>query len=105
MSTAVALLDRLVGLGFEVGLGQHHTVTVRPASSLTDELRQAIRDHRDGLVAVLADPDPRVTCTRCTHYRASTHRCANHRLAGLMTPDIAPELAALKQHCPGHLPA
>lgn len=105
MPAGVELLDRLVGLGFEVGLGQHHTVIVRPASSLTDELRQAIRDHRDGLVAVLSDPDPRVTCNRCTHYRASTHRCANYRLAGLAMPDISPELAALKQHCPGHLPA
>lgn len=103
MSAAATLLDRLVDLGFEVGLGQHHALTVRPASSLTDELRQAIRDHRDGLVAALADPDPRVTCTRCTHYRASTHRCANHRLAGLSLPDIAPELGALKQHCAGYM--
>ena len=104
MSACAALLDRLVGLGFEVGLGEHGTLIVRPASSLTDELRQAIRDQRDGLVAVLADPDPRVTCNRCSNYRASTHRCVNFRLAGLAMPDIAPELAALKQHCHGYAP-
>lgn len=101
MSTASALLDRLVSLGFEVGLGEHRTLIVRPASALVDELRQAIRSHRDGLMAALADSDPRVTCTRCAHHRPLAYRCANHRSAGLATPDVGSDLAALRQHCPG----
>ena len=46
-----------------------------------------------------ADPDPRVTCTTCEHYRP--HHCGNHAAAGLQGSDIAPDLAVLPQHCPG----
>ncbi len=103
MTAGTALLDRLVGLGFDVALGAHDALIVRPASKLTDELRHAIREHRAGMVAGLLDPDPRVTCSRCAHYRPDAHRCANFRMARLSSSDIAPELANLKQHCPGHL--
>lgn len=48
---------------------------------------------------VAPDPDARVTCSACTHYRLS--RCRNHRAAGLHGAEVGPDLAALPQHCPG----
>jgi len=47
----------------------------------------------------VTDPDPRVTCQTCRHYRP--HTCANHKAAGLYRGDIAPAFAALPQWCPG----
>lgn len=45
------------------------------------------------------EPDARVTCITCTHYRP--HRCGNHRAAGLQSSDVGRDLATLLQHCPG----
>jgi hypothetical protein len=45
--------------------------------------------------------DPRRTCTECSHYRPAAHRCAEHRRAGLQSPDVSRDLAELPQHCPG----
>lgn len=99
--TAAHLLDHLAGLGFELTLGQDDALIVRPGARLTDELRQSIREQRPGLVAILRDPDPRVVCIACGSYRQALHRCANHRRAGLLTSEISPDLAYLKQHCRG----
>jgi hypothetical protein len=46
--------------------------------------------------------DDRRTCIECARYRP--HRCASHRAAGLLTPEVGPELARLPQRCPGHAP-
>jgi hypothetical protein len=47
------------------------------------------------------DVDDRVRCITCAHYRPASHRCANHRAAQLLTPEVGPELARLPQHCRG----
>ncbi len=52
--------------------------------------RLARRDQTDDL---------RVSCGDCTHYRPG--RCGNHRRAGLLTPEVGRDLAALLQHCAG----
>lgn len=44
----------LMGAGFEISLSDDGRVLVRPASRLTDEQRQFIRDHRDEIAAWLA---------------------------------------------------
>ena len=46
--------------------------------------------------------DERVSCADCLHYRPG--RCGNHRLAGLGTPDVGRDLAAMLQRCPGFQP-
>ena len=46
-----------------------------------------------------ADPDPRVTCQTCRHYRPN--QCGNHKAAGLYRPDVAPAFAELRQWCHG----
>lgn len=43
--------------------------------------------------------DERVMCLECLHHRPS--RCGNHKAAGLGSPDVGSDLAALLQHCPG----
>jgi hypothetical protein len=48
--------------------------------------------------------DDRVRCTACAHYRPASHRCTNHKRAGLLTAAVGPELAELPQRCPGHAP-
>lgn len=45
------------------------------------------------------EPDDRVSCVDCRHYRP--HRCGNHRQAGLHAPDVSRDLAGLLQRCPG----
>lgn len=46
------------------------------------------------------EADDRVTCAGdCTHYRPG--RCGNHRKAGLYSPDLGHDLAALLQRCAG----
>lgn len=46
-----------------------------------------------------ADDDRRV-CPECAHYRPG--RCANHRAAGLHSPDVGRDLAALPERCPSY---
>lgn len=50
------------------------------------------------------DADDRVRCTACAHYRPASHRCTNHKGAGLLTAAVGPELAELPQRCPGYAP-
>ena len=45
--------------------------------------------------------DGRRTCTDCRHYRPG--RCGNHRAAGLQSPDVGRDLAAMLQRCPAFL--
>lgn len=45
------------------------------------------------------EPDDRVSCIDCTHYRPSC--CGNHGHAGLQAPDVVRDLASLLQQCPG----
>ncbi len=45
------------------------------------------------------EADPRVSCADCRHYRAG--RCGNHRRAGLHTPELGRDLAAMLQRCAG----
>lgn len=44
------------------------------------------------------EADPRVMCSECSHYRPG--RCGSHRQAGLQTPELGHDLAALLQRCP-----
>jgi hypothetical protein len=50
------------------------------------------------------DPDLRVTCTACRHYRPLVYRCANHHTAGLLTDAMGATMAALPQHCASFAP-
>jgi hypothetical protein len=51
--TPVDLLDLLKHAGFAVRLDAGKLL-VNPASRLTDDERQALREHREGLIAVLS---------------------------------------------------
>jgi TubC N-terminal docking domain len=51
------------------------------------------------LVARDRAADLRVSCTECRHFQPG--RCSNFRRAGLTTPALGKDLAALLQHCPG----
>jgi hypothetical protein len=57
---------------------------------------------RDALAAA-GDADDRVTCVDCSNYRPG--RCARHRAAGLLSPEVGRDLAALAQRCAAHKPA
>ena len=98
---AADVLVRLRHEGFALA-PRNGKVVVSPASRLTDDHRALIRQHRDDLLNLLLDPDPRVTCTTCAHYRL--HQCRQHRAALLQGSDIAPALAALPQRCPAWTP-
>ena len=60
--------------------------------------------------ALPGDSDHRVTCNSCKHLhklRMNDWRCRNyqsrlHARLGITNTDIGPELAALKQDCPGY---
>lgn len=43
--------------------------------------------------------DGRVKCLDCKHFRP--WMCFNHRAALLSTPEVGPDLASLRQRCPG----
>ena len=45
------------------------------------------------------EADPRVSCADCGAYRPG--RCGNHRLAGLLSPEVGRDWVALLQRCPG----
>ncbi len=45
------------------------------------------------------DADPRVSCSDCGAYRPG--RCANHRRAGLLSPEVGRDWVARLQRCPG----
>ena len=75
---------------------------VGPAADLTEADRALLRQHRDDLIQALLDPDPRVRCSACSHYRLG--QCVRHRQAGLMSPDIGVDLAEMPQHCPAYAP-
>ena len=53
----------------------------------------------DRLVRRDREADSRVSCTDCRHYLPG--RCGNHRRAGLHTPEVGRDLAALLQRCGG----
>lgn len=63
----------------------------RAAEALAEKL--VIRDR---------EADPRVICGECSHYRPG--RCGNHRRAGLYSPEVGRDLAALLQRCLGFKP-
>lgn len=44
--------------------------------------------------------DDRASCIECHHHRPG--RCGNHRAAGLQSPDLGHDLAAMLQRCPGN---
>lgn len=100
---AAALLSRLQRAGIWVTVEADQLV-VRPASRLTDDDRAAIRQRRDELARLAGDPDRRVRCTACSHWRRHAQRCMNHRAAGLQSDSVGPDLGGLLQHCPGHQP-
>lgn len=55
----------------------------------------------------MTDQDTRVQCIACAHYRAGMcFNAAEARWwpAGKSVHEVGPELAVLKQHCPGHKP-
>lgn len=72
-------------------------LAVTPASELSDGDRDAIRMHRDGLVAMLLEPDSRAVCITCRHARGV--RCAAHPRSGLPAGYIG-GITELLQNCP-----
>lgn len=100
---AADLYRRLLNAGLRIEADDTGLI-VGPAGLLTDEDRAAIREHRDDLLRLVLDPDPRVRCLDCRHHRPAAFRCANFRRAGLQHPDIAADLAELPQRCPAHEP-
>jgi hypothetical protein len=50
------------------------------------------------------EADSRVSCADCRHYKPAG-RCRNHKAAGLLSPDVGRDLAAMLQDCPGFTPA
>jgi len=98
MTGAATLLHTLRRDGFEVIASADGGLVVRPASALTDDMRQAIRDHRAVLVEMvrLDNGDDRRLCTEC---RAFDGRyCSRPRLSQLIEPG---EIARILQRCPG----
>lgn len=59
------------------------------AEALADRLTLNARDKHDD----------RVSCTDCRHYRPG--RCGNQAAAGLHSPEVGRDLAALLQRCEG----
>lgn len=78
VSRFIARRDRLMRWGW------------RETDAETLAERLTIRD-RDG--------DGRASCTECRHYRPG--RCSNHQRAGLWSPEVGRDLAAVLQRCPG----
>lgn len=70
------LLHRLRDAGFKLTLAGGDSIHVAPASALTDAHRQAIRDHRAGLLALLA-PVPKAALPDRPHRLAkdAADRC------------------------------
>ena len=46
--------------------------------------------------------EDRHACFECSHHQPG--RCGNHRAAGLQSPEVGRDLAALLQRCPGFKP-
>lgn len=101
------LLGSLRDEGFRLHLDSAGGLVVQPASALTNDHRQAIRDHRAALVDLLGGEaarnfgDDRRRCTDCRHLR-SDHRCAEAmrgRLDGVVDRNMHPMRHNL-QRCP-----
>lgn len=61
------------------------------------------QDDAEATARRIAERDPdddRRTCMECAHHRPG--RCGNHRAAGLYSPEVGRDLAALPQRCPAH---
>ena len=56
--TATALLDELRTKGVHLTIEGEHVAVDAPKGALTDDLRQAIRQHKAALLALLAQPMP-----------------------------------------------
>jgi hypothetical protein len=63
----------------------------------------AARLARRDAQAAAGDADERAVCIDCSNYRPG--RCTRHRAAGLHSPEIGRDLAALAQRCAAHKPA
>lgn len=64
------LTAELVEAGFSIKL-DGGKLEVSPASRLTDNLRQAIRQHKDQIISELSNPEVR-TCPTCSRQLASS---------------------------------
>lgn len=92
--TARMLLEELRAAGFRLRVDGYE-LRVAPASQLTDDHRDAIRDRRDDLVRLLGDPDRRVRCVDCCHARGDW---CSQPAAGLAAGYIG-GISGLPQHC------
>lgn len=103
------LLDDLVRDGFNI-VADGDRLVIRPASKLTDDLRQMLRAAKPELMAMLngATNDPTRTCRACTN-RLPAGNCDKPREAGLLPDGSKFEIVfAPRSHaatCPAFTPS
>ena len=95
--SAAELLQGLRQRGFVVSVDGYQ-LKVSPGAELSDDDREQIRLHRDSIVRLILDPDPRVKCADCGNWTGT--RCVRYHRAGLMGPEVGPALAIMPQSCP-----
>ena len=82
-------------------------LVIWPASKLTDPMRNALREAKPELLALLSVPSPERTCMACTH-RLRRGTCAEPEAAGLALKfevvwppaDHSQRCPAFKEHTP-----
>lgn len=99
--SAATLLQSLRRNGFELIASADDGLVVRPASALNDDTRQAIREHRTALLALVRRDggDDRRRCSECQAFDGRF--CSRSRLSQLVEPGA---VAHILQRCPGFLP-
>ena len=84
------------------GWGDAEMATFTARHALMLRARQGNTDAEDLAVLLTLrdrDADDRHLCIECSHYRPG--RCGNQKAAGLHSPEVGRDLAALLQRCPG----
>lgn len=85
MAASSLLVEKLRGAGFTLS-AEGSRLRVAPADLLTDELRQSIKEHRSGIIALLAAESPQTV---------ESHPSTSHTEKIQRTAYMAP----LRAHC------